>query len=296
MKIYVANLGDCRSLLLRRNDRGEIKAIALSRDHKAVIEKERIKRLGGYVSCGRLNGIIIISRAIGDKAFKKKVHIAGSPNNAEKKKKYLADSIVLVGRADADQSKKGTDSWVDKPFSELKHGISNPNLSINSFTTSLKRSNSMPSETSSNLNRDIIYCYDPEKKKSKFSKEKPPLNHNLVYDSLVSSNPEITIINRTEQDYMVINGSDGLYDYYSNKKIAKYTSVMMEPSRKTNLDLLCKNLCESSYFRGSEDDITCIAMLLRSDTHSSSIGIEKEPEECQESHFSLERHNAGKGL
>lgn len=76
--IYVANLGDCRAVL----GRGKGKAIGLSRDHKASIEKSRIRKVGGFVKNGRVNGILAISRTIGDREFKDPVAMAPSPSSS----------------------------------------------------------------------------------------------------------------------------------------------------------------------------------------------------------------------
>lgn len=76
--IYVANLGDCRAVL----GRSKAKAIGLSRDHKASIEKSRIRKVGGFIKNGRVNGILAISRTIGDREFKDPVAMSSSPNGS----------------------------------------------------------------------------------------------------------------------------------------------------------------------------------------------------------------------
>ncbi|EPY27917.1 protein phosphatase [Strigomonas culicis] len=65
--LYCANTGDSRSVLCR----GGV-AIALSEDHKPTKddEMERIIKAGGFVQMGRVNGILSLSRAFGDYAFK----------------------------------------------------------------------------------------------------------------------------------------------------------------------------------------------------------------------------------
>lgn len=67
--LYCVNLGDCRSVLCR-----EGRAVNLSVDHKATLpsEVERIKKVGGYVSQGRLFGRLMITRAFGDFELKLK--------------------------------------------------------------------------------------------------------------------------------------------------------------------------------------------------------------------------------
>ena len=66
-KIYCANAGDSRSVLSSGG-----KAIQLSEDHKpdSEDEKNRIEKAGGYVMGGRTNGVLSLSRAIGDFDYK----------------------------------------------------------------------------------------------------------------------------------------------------------------------------------------------------------------------------------
>jgi serine/threonine protein phosphatase PrpC len=62
--MWCANLGDSRAILCRPNQ----PAVAMSIDHKPDLpeEKDRIKQAGGLVFNRRLNGILAVSRAIGD--------------------------------------------------------------------------------------------------------------------------------------------------------------------------------------------------------------------------------------
>ena len=66
--IYCANAGDSRAILVSRSG----KVIELSHDHKPDNEGEmqRIKANGGFVDDGRVQGIIAVSRAIGDWEYK----------------------------------------------------------------------------------------------------------------------------------------------------------------------------------------------------------------------------------
>lgn len=65
--IYVANAGDCRAVLSRNGV-----AIDLSIDHKPDVEAERVRieKAGGFVTGGRVNGCLNLSRALGDFDFK----------------------------------------------------------------------------------------------------------------------------------------------------------------------------------------------------------------------------------
>ncbi|KAL8123111.1 putative protein phosphatase 2C 60 [Apium graveolens] len=66
--LVVANAGDSRCVISRKGQ-----AYNLSKDHKPdlEIEKERIYKAGGYIQCGRVNGTLNLSRAIGDMELKR---------------------------------------------------------------------------------------------------------------------------------------------------------------------------------------------------------------------------------
>ena len=66
--IYCSNAGDSRAVLGLKNG----KLIELSYDHKPDNEGEfkRVKEGGGFVEEGRVQGIIAVSRAIGDWEYK----------------------------------------------------------------------------------------------------------------------------------------------------------------------------------------------------------------------------------
>lgn len=70
--LYVANAGDSRCILSRNG-----KAIELSFDHKPdnEKEKERVRKAGGFISEGRINGNLNLSRAIGDLEYKKNLDL-----------------------------------------------------------------------------------------------------------------------------------------------------------------------------------------------------------------------------
>lgn len=65
--LYVANAGDSRCVLARAG-----RAIDMSVDHKAELlsEQARVRKAGGYIEDGRVNGQLAITRSIGDFEFK----------------------------------------------------------------------------------------------------------------------------------------------------------------------------------------------------------------------------------
>jgi len=66
-KVYCANAGDSRAVFCRNG-----KAVDMSIDHKPMNEDERarIMKAGGFVSEGRVNGSLALSRALGDFEYK----------------------------------------------------------------------------------------------------------------------------------------------------------------------------------------------------------------------------------
>lgn len=61
--LMVANAGDCRAVLCRRGE-----AIDMSQDHKPIhpSEQRRVEELGAFVEDGYLNGVLSVTRALGD--------------------------------------------------------------------------------------------------------------------------------------------------------------------------------------------------------------------------------------
>lgn len=82
--VFVANIGDAKAVVARStNDRvSALKAIVLTREHKAIYPQERlrIQKAGGSVtSNGRIQGRLEVSRAFGDRQFKK-VGVVSTPD------------------------------------------------------------------------------------------------------------------------------------------------------------------------------------------------------------------------
>ncbi|PUZ70315.1 hypothetical protein GQ55_2G218400 [Panicum hallii var. hallii] len=106
--VVVANAGDAKAVLARSTStngegvvgdtKSQLKAIVLTREHKAIFpqERSRIQKAGGSVgSNGRLQGRIEVSRAFGDRQFKK-VGLIATPDvhSFELTKK---DHFIILG-------------------------------------------------------------------------------------------------------------------------------------------------------------------------------------------------------
>lgn len=61
--LMVANAGDCRAVLCRKGQ-----AVDMSQDHRPSYssERKRVEDLGGFVDDGYLNGVLSVTRALGD--------------------------------------------------------------------------------------------------------------------------------------------------------------------------------------------------------------------------------------
>ncbi|KAL2478926.1 putative protein phosphatase 2C 8 [Forsythia ovata] len=90
--VFVANVGDAKAVVARSSvvdgsqsdldGSNSLKAIVLTREHKAIYpqERARIQKAGGSVSSnGRLQGRLEVSRAFGDRHFKK-VGVVATPD------------------------------------------------------------------------------------------------------------------------------------------------------------------------------------------------------------------------
>jgi len=88
--IYCANSGDSRALIQLTDG----KVIELSHDHKPENDGElkRVKAGGGYVEDGRVQGIIAVSRAIGDWEYKNPGLLPEMEKKRKSSKKKKLDS------------------------------------------------------------------------------------------------------------------------------------------------------------------------------------------------------------
>ena len=76
--LYTANAGDARGVLCRAG-----KAVRLTYDHKGSDKQEakRITDAGGFVMSGRVNGVLAVTRSLGDSSMKE--FVVGSPYTTE---------------------------------------------------------------------------------------------------------------------------------------------------------------------------------------------------------------------
>ncbi|QLL34456.1 hypothetical protein HG536_0G03180 [Torulaspora globosa] len=65
-KLYTANVGDSRIVLFRKGQ-----SVRLTYDHKAsdILEMQRVEKAGGLIMKSRVNGMLAVTRSLGDKFF-----------------------------------------------------------------------------------------------------------------------------------------------------------------------------------------------------------------------------------
>lgn len=89
--LYAANAGDARAVLNRDG-----KAVRLSYDHKGSDEGEtqRIVDAGGFVVLNRVNGILAVTRSLGDHAMKD--YVIGDPHLTEIKLEPTDKHVIIA--------------------------------------------------------------------------------------------------------------------------------------------------------------------------------------------------------
>ncbi|CAO3606625.1 unnamed protein product [Mucor hiemalis] len=89
--LYTGNVGDARAVLSRQN-----KAVRLSYDHKGSDSQEakRIMDLGGFMMNNRVNGVLAVTRSLGDSVMKE--FVVGNPFTTETELGPNDDFLILA--------------------------------------------------------------------------------------------------------------------------------------------------------------------------------------------------------
>ena len=97
--LYSANAGDARGVLCRAG-----KAVRLTYDHKGSDKQEakRITDAGGFVMSGRVNGVLAVTRALGDSSMKE--FVVGAPYTTETELREEDEFLILACDGVRDQS------------------------------------------------------------------------------------------------------------------------------------------------------------------------------------------------
>ncbi|KAI0769457.1 protein serine/threonine phosphatase 2C [Trametes elegans] len=89
--LYCANAGDARGVLCRAG-----RAVRLTYDHKGSDKQEakRIMDAGGFVMSGRVNGVLAVTRSLGDSSMKE--FVVGSPYTTETELSDEDEFLILA--------------------------------------------------------------------------------------------------------------------------------------------------------------------------------------------------------
>jgi len=89
--LYTANVGDARAVLCSAGE-----AIRLTHDHKGSDKGEvkRIKEAGGFVLNNRVNGVLAVTRSLGDSAMKE--FVVGTPYTTTVELKDSDEFLILA--------------------------------------------------------------------------------------------------------------------------------------------------------------------------------------------------------
>ncbi|KAG8944259.1 Protein phosphatase 2C 1 [Tulasnella sp. 424] len=89
--LYTANVGDARAVLSRGG-----KAVRLTYDHKGSDKKEvrRIQEAGGFVLNNRVNGVLAVTRSLGDSAMKE--YVVGQPYTSNMELTDADDFLIIA--------------------------------------------------------------------------------------------------------------------------------------------------------------------------------------------------------
>ena len=89
--LYCANAGDARGVLCRAGKAGR-----LTYDHKGSDKQEakRITDAGGFVMSGRVNGVLNVTRSLGDSSMKE--FVVGSPYTTETELSEQDEFLILA--------------------------------------------------------------------------------------------------------------------------------------------------------------------------------------------------------
>ncbi|KAH8926463.1 protein serine/threonine phosphatase 2C [Atractiella rhizophila] len=109
--LYTANVGDARAVLCRNG-----KAVRLTYDHKGsdAQEAKRIMDAGGFVMNNRVNGVLAVTRSLGDSSMKE--FVVGSPYTTETTLTEADEFLIIAcdGLWDVCEDQKAVDLIRDK--------------------------------------------------------------------------------------------------------------------------------------------------------------------------------------
>lgn len=96
----------------------------------------------------------------------------------------------------------------------------------------------------------------------------------LPTEQLVSAEPDLTIIDRTDEDEFLILACDGVWDVMSNEEVVSYIHSRLVVHQ--NLQEVCEELLETCLAKGSRDNMSVILITFPAAPQVINDAVEKE--------------------
>ena len=216
--IVCANAGDSRAVYSRSTNR----VIPLSYDHKPNDDDEerRIRAAGGYVSAGRVEGDLAVSRGLGDFRFKEP-DVVSTGSMGENS---TAVTTTTAGSSNVNRlmttARKQQQQQDEEEEEEEEGGTTTETSSSTTPTMSVQR----PSEQK------------------------------------VSPVPDIIVQTRNhDEDEFIIIACDGIWDVNTNQEAVQMVSDIFADG-ESNIGLVCEEILDLCLLKGSKDNMTALVI------------------------------------
>ncbi|XP_071497899.1 protein phosphatase 1B-like isoform X1 [Diadema antillarum] len=98
----------------------------------------------------------------------------------------------------------------------------------------------------------------------------------LPTEQLVSPEPEVTIIDRTDEDEFIILACDGVWDVMTNEELCQF--VRSRLALTDNLEEICNQVVETCLQKGSRDNMSIVIVTFQNAPEISQDALTKEKE------------------
>ena len=243
--IVCANAGDSRAVYSRSSNRVR----PLSYDHKPTDDDEerRIRAAGGYVSAGRVEGDLAVSRGLGDFRFKEP-DVVSTGSMGENS---TAAAVVATTAAGSNvnrlmtTARKQLQQQLEQEEEEEEEG----------GTTT---------ETSSSTTPTMTIQRPSEQK--------------------VSPVPDVIVQTRNhDEDEFIIIACDGIWDVNTNQEAVQMVSDIFADG-ESNLGLVCEEILDLCLLKGSKDNMTALVVKFPKqtigDTNGGGVLARRERRRC----------------
>ncbi|CAF1185919.1 unnamed protein product [Didymodactylos carnosus] len=86
----------------------------------------------------------------------------------------------------------------------------------------------------------------------------------VKYKNIIEGKPEIMAGELSNDDEILLLATDGFWDVFKNEQAFDWVSTWMKSNKESSMDILAHALVEEAINRGSEDNVTVIAVELNS--------------------------------